>query len=432
MAQSRITSEISSKANPFIDIKDFEPLLKKVKDKKVVFLGESTHGTKEFYDWRTKISAELIREHGFNFIAVEGDWPPCQEINRFIQNKSQLGYLETLKKFTRWPTWMWANAEMMMLIEWLRYFNDTIDKRHIGFHGLDVYSIFESIEEVIRQLHDIDPKFSKYIKKIYNCFDPFWQNERNYVCSIIQSSKTCEDEANKALEEILKFSRSNHYLFETIQNAKIIKNAERYYRSMVHVENNAWNIREWHMQETLEMLLRHYGTNSKGIVWAHNSHVGDHKGVDFDVNHHVSLGGISRERLGDDQVSLIGFTTFTGTVLASQSWNGNVSNLHISKARTASLDHALHESISQIGHDNFYLNLQNIGESSILEDYRGHRAIGVVYQPEHENKTQYIPTKVAKRYDFLVFIDNSHPLTPLNLSFDKGKMPETYPFGSFI
>ena len=327
---------------------------------------------------------------------------------------------------------MWANAEMMLLIEWLRFHNESNSEHLIGFHGLDVYSIFESIEEVIRQLHDLDPKFSKVIKKIYTCFDPYWQNERNYVCSIIQSSKTCEAEAKYALEEITKFSNSRHYLFETIQNAKIIKNAERYYRSMVHVEDNAWNVREWHMQETLEMLLNHYGKNSKGIVWAHNSHIGDHKGIDFELNHQVSLGGISRERLGANNVALVGFTTYTGTVMASQSWKGEVSKLHITKARASSLDHVLHESIPEVGHDNFYVNLENIEENSSLRDFRGHRAIGVVYQPDHENKTQYIPTKVSERYDYLIYIDSSHPLTPVNLNFDKGKIPETYPFGSFI
>jgi len=431
MTQSRIHKEITLNSNPFIDIKDFDPLIEEIKDKKIVFLGESTHGTKEFYDWRTKISADLIREYGFNFIAVEGDWPPCQEINRLIQNKSQLGYLDTLKKFTRWPTWMWANAEMMFLIEWLRSHNSQSAKL-VGFHGLDVYSIFDSIEEVIRQLNDVYPKFSKKIKKLYDCFGPYWQNERNYVCSIIQSSKTCESEATEALDQIFKFSRNNQNLFEAIQNAKVIKNAERYYRSMVHVEDNAWNIREWHMQETLEMLLNHYGPNSKGIVWGHNSHIGDYKGTDFRLSHQISLGGISRERLGVENVAIVGFTTYTGFVLASQSWKGEVAKLHISKARSFSLDHALHESVQNIGHGNYYLRLKSLNSESSLNDFRGHRAIGVVYQPEHENKTQYIPTNAVERYDYLVFFDQSHPLTPLGFKFDRTKMPETYPFGSFI
>lgn len=432
MGQDQLSNEIVNRSVPFNDINDFSDLIDKIKDKKVVMLGESSHGTKEFYEWRTAISSELIKNYGFNFIAVEGDWPPCQEINRYIQNKNFLSTFEVLRKFNRWPTWMWANGEIALLMDFLKDYNSGVRKQ-IGFHGLDLYSLYESMDEIVRQLDDVDPKLSKKIRKYYACFDPYSKNEREYVKALLHADKGCLQEVKSALEEILKKSfHGEESFFDASQNARVVKNAEEYYRSLISFNDESWNIRDYHMLETLDMLLSHYGSNSKGIVWAHNTHIGDYKATDMLVQGQINIGGIARQKYGAENVSLVGFTTYTGTVTASHAWEGPTEVMKVPKAKLGSLESALHQNIPLVGHDNYYLTFENVDYLSPLNDYRGNRAIGVVYNPAHELRGSYVPTAVAKRYDAMVFIDQTHALLPLRLEFDHHKIPDTYPFGTRI
>ncbi|HXH29844.1 MAG TPA: erythromycin esterase family protein [Bacteriovoracaceae bacterium] len=421
--------EIVKHSVPFTRTSDFDPLIDRIKDKKIVMLGESSHGTHEFYEWRTKITEELIKKHGFSFIAVEGDWPPCQKVNDFIQNKTEKSAGEVLSNFSRWPTWMWANQEMLDLMEWLQDWNRS-SETPVGFHGLDVYSLYDSMDEIKETLSEIDPRLAREVDKLYSCFHPYWNNEKAYARSLFQHPAGCEKEVSKALEKILhKTLEHRDQFFDVAQNARIIRNAEKYYHAMINGADS-WNIRDRHMMETLSQLLEHYGTGSKCIIWEHNTHIGDYHGTDMLINGQVCLGGLAREIIGAENVSLVGFTTYSGEVTASQTWEGPIEVLSVPKAKAGSIEHALHDAIPYVGHENFYVNLDHVEDYSPFLDYRGHRAIGVVYHPNVEQKSNYVPTKLARRYDALVFINQTEALRPLDIEFDDKKIPETFPFGS--
>ncbi|HXH75914.1 MAG TPA: erythromycin esterase family protein [Bacteriovoracaceae bacterium] len=429
MPHDYAVKEIVSRSTPMQSMSDLGPLLDKIKDKKVVMLGESSHGTKEFYEWRSLISRELIEHHGFNFIAVEGDWPPCQEINRYIQHKNLLSPFETLSSFSRWPTWMWGNTQMLDTMEWMRDLNGP-DRKQIGFHGLDVYSLYESLDEVIRQLTDVDPAMAARIKDSYGCFEPYRHDEMAYVKSLFKRPEGCEKEVAEALEEILKEKlHGNESFFDATQNAKIINNAEKYYRSMVFT-HDSWNVRDRHMMDTVDMLLGHYGPESKGIVWAHNTHIGDYHATDMVAHKQVNIGGLARERLGREKVALVGFTTDHGSVIASSAWDGPIQILDVPVGRRGSLEALLKRAIPEVGHNDFFVTFDDVEEHSTLFDYKGHRAIGVVYNPHLEGMGNYVPSAVAGRYDALVFIEETTALTPLEIGFNRHKLPETYPYGA--
>jgi erythromycin esterase len=431
MLSAELTDEIVRRSVPFVDIKDFSPLIDRVKDKRIVMLGESTHGTKEFYEWRSSISAELIEKHGFSFIAVEGDWPPCQEINRYIQRKNQLGTFDTLDRFSRWPTWMWGNTEMVGLLDWLKEYN-LLSNRLVGFHGLDVYSLFESMEEVVQRLTDIDPDLARKVMNFYECFEPYRHDERSYARSLFSFPAGCEVETLRAMTEILKKNlQQEDAFFDVEQNARIVQNAEKYYRSMVFsVSNDSWNVRDQHMLETLDQLLDRYGEGSKVIVWAHNTHIGDYRGTDMPLHGHINLGGIAREKYGPEQVALVGFTTYTGEVIASPAWDGEIEEMVVPEAQEGSLEDILHQAIPRVGHENYYLTFEDTPPSSPLYRPLGHRAVGVVYDPRFEGRGNYVPTVLPERYDALVFLNETSALSPLPLRFDRLKIPETYPFGA--
>lgn len=433
MPGTDFTHQIVSRSVPFADMQDFSPLLEQIKHKKIVMLGESTHGSKEFYEWRSKITAELIQKHGFSFVAVEGDWPPCQEINRYIQRRNQLGAFDTLNKFSRWPTWMWGNTEMVGLLDWMRDYN-LDSNREIGFHGLDVYSLFESMEEVVRQLNDVDPDLARRVMAFYECFEPYRNDERAYARSLFSFPAGCEEHTTRALEEILKKTlMGEEAFFDAEQNARIIMNAEKYYRAMVFAaSDDSWNVRDRHMLETVDMLLHRYGPDAKCIVWAHNTHIGDYRATDMLLQGQINLGGLAREKYGQQQVALVGFTTYTGSVIAASSWDGMMEVMEVPPAMAGSLEATLHEAIPMVGHPDYYLMFDQEPEDSVLREYCGQRAIGVVYYPQHEGRGNYVPTSMAARYDALVFMDETRALSPLGIDFDPRKFPETYPFGARV
>lgn len=431
MSQRNLIHQIVKRSVPFVDLKDFSTLTEAYADKKIVMLGESTHGTKEFYEWRNLLTAELIHRYGFNFIAVEGDWPACQELNKFIQRSGKKSSHEAMAGFTRWPTWMWCNAEMVAILDWLRERNLDSDKA-IGFHGLDVYSLYESIDRVLIALKEIDPNSLDKVSDLFSCFEPFRPDEKAYAKSLIKFPKGCTEEIQAALSSIVKESlKSREVYFDIRQNFQIIQNADNYYKGIVFDErSSSWNIRDRHMLETLGTLLDHYGNDSKAIVWAHNSHIGDYKGSDMLYRGEVSLGGLAREKYGNDNVALVGFTTYTGATIASHAWGGPIEVVEIPEARAGSLESVLHDAVPEVGHPDYFILMDNVEEGSPLHDYRGHRAVGVVYEPKRERVRNYVPTSPALRYDAIIFMDETTPLSPLAFEFDKEKFPETWPFGS--
>jgi erythromycin esterase-like protein len=427
------SNEILKRAHSLDSEETMGTLIDLLKDKKVVMLGEASHGTHEFYEWRRKISLELLRHHGFSFIAVEGDWPPCEIINDSLKAGNDLSPHEILKTFNRWPTWMWANSDVAELIIDLREINSQ-ERRRIGFHGLDVYSLFESIDEVIRKLEMVDPMLAERARQHYSCLEPFRQDEIEYVRSLFSSPESCEKDVTQVLQETLDqrlkgIWQKDEALFDAIQNAKVVKNAERYYRAMALSQDDSWNIRDNHMMDTLDMLLNHYGPGAKGIVWEHNTHIGDYRATDMLIQGHVNIGGLARARYGTDEVALVGFSTYQGSVIASHVWDGPIEEVKVPPAKAGSLEDICHELVENLG-ANFFVPLEKDSRKSDLNQFKLHRAIGVIYSAESEHRSNYVPTRLASRYDALIFLDQTTALKPYRVMHDPHKFPETYPYSS--
>ena len=428
-----ISRAVERKALPLRDKKDLRPLLDKLSSAKVVMLGEASHGTQEFYEWRRLISQELIAHHGFQFIAVEGDWPSCYQLNRFVKGEISGNAKEALGSFQRWPTWMWANTDIIELAHWLRYHNQglgSIDQA--GFYGLDVYSLFESIEEVLKQTEKLDASLAAKIRERYSCFEAFNGDEKFYAKSLFSFPEGCEDEVLKNLRDLLQLRVDKIHkaesLFDAQQNARIVANAENYYRVTVFGGDDSWNVRDRHMMETLDTLLKRHGPDAKAIVWAHNTHIGDYRATDMVTEGQVNIGGLAREKYGESQVQLVGFSTYEGEVTASRAWDGPTLSTLVPPAMPGSYEAVFHQVARRSRMDDFILPLQDKSEEA-LSRILGHRAIGVVYNPATERYGNYVPTSLSKRYDAMIFIDQTHSLNVLPQKFERKEIPETWPRG---
>lgn len=416
---SRAVKEIAGEARPL------SSLARSVADKKIVMLGEATHGTAEFYLVRRLLTQELIANHGFAFVAVEGDWPDFQRLNRFIEGGRGESARAVLEHFRRWPTWMWANEEIEKLLGWMR-------RRGTGMYGLDVYSLFESIDAVRGWLTRFDPVMARRVAERYACFDPFGRDELRYARSLARLPDGCHSQVVANLRELLRLRLKDIGLneadfFDLQQNARIVSNAERYYRSMMSGDAESWNIRDHHMMETLELLLRRAGPNGKAVVWAHNTHVGDYHATDMLREGMVNLGGLARERYGADEVALVGFGTYEGTVTAGPSWGAPPRVMTIPPARAGSWEDVFHEASVKTGRTTFWLPLRNEGA---LAEERGHRAVGVVYDPRFEEQGRnHVPTRLAERYDAFAYVDRTSALRPIATVTQSGLVPETWPAG---
>jgi len=405
-------------------------LIDDIGDRKIVMLGEASHGTHEYYTWRTAISKRLIEEKNFNFIAVEGDWPDCYMINRYIKSYKDAGtdVQSILKNFDRWPTWMWANWEIAALTEWLRAYNTPLalhDK--IGFYGLDVYSLWDSMKAMINYLDKEDPSAAQYVKKAINCFEPFNEDEHSYARHLL-SRHGCRDEVITLLREIRLRAQfldgDREAALNTEQNAFIAVNAEKYYSSMIGFDNDSWNIRDNHMMETLNRLLSFHGASSKGIVWEHNTHIGDARATNMYKNGMVNIGQLARETYGEENVYLAGFASYKGTVIAGDEWGAPMQEMQVPPAREESIEALLHNENA----GNSYL-LMTEDNGKIFDSSIKHRAIGVVYNPEMERYGNYVPSVLSKRYDAFIFLDTTKALHPMHMQPHDEKVPETYPFG---
>jgi erythromycin esterase len=428
--------------------KDLDALLECIGDAKYVLLGEASHGTSEFYTWRAEITKRLITEKGFSFIAVEGDWPDCYRVNRYAKGMENSGSsaFEVLRAFSRWPTWMWANREIVDLIEWLRSHNKVIEKedKKVGFYGLDVYSLWESLDTVIQYLQKNYPDAMKSAIEAYRCFEPYGRDVEEYARATAFIPESCEDEVMDMLIKLrqktsereegdgrLKGDGREAY-FNAEQNAVVAKNAELYYRTMMHGGVASWNVRDHHMMNTLERLMKFHGTNAKSIVWAHNTHIGDARATDMRQAKMVNLGQLAREQAGRDSVVLVGFGTYKGSVIASKEWGEPMERMPVPSAIDGSWDSFLHRLDDNVGR-NKLLTFDDIDKTetpSLLES-KGQRAIGVVYNPSYEKYGNYVETILPIRYDAFLFIDETHALHPLHMppvSPDE-ELPETFPTG---
>ncbi|MBJ2174993.1 erythromycin esterase family protein [Aureibaculum sp. A20] len=413
--------------------KDLDLLIDKLADSRLVLLGEASHGTHEFYTWRTAISKRLIEEHEFNFIAVEGDWPDFYQVNRYIKqyNTEYKNAKDVLKNFNRWPTWMWANWETEALIKWLHNYNKnfTVNNR-IGMYGLDVYSLWESMETIVDYLKVNDPSLLPTAKKAMSCFEPFGDEAGMAYARFLHrfAPKTCENEVVDLLQDILR--NATHYnsdleaSLNIEQNAHIAKNAEQYYRSIVSADQNSWNIRDHHMMDTLRRLLTFHGTNSKAIVWEHNTHIGDARATDMHQEGLVNVGQLVREELPNLNPKIIGFGSYKGSVMAGKEWGATMQKMTVPSAEKNSWEYLLHKT----GKGDQLLFMDSLKNDNHFKAAIPHRAIGVVYHPEYESIGNYVPSIMPERYDAFIHIENSKALHSMHVHTDKSQLPETYPW----
>ncbi|QDK38676.1 erythromycin esterase family protein [Bdellovibrio sp. NC01] len=425
-----IVQEIADCSMPVRGPQSWEALIDHLGKTRVVMLGESSHGTEEFYSIRRYISERLMKEYGFKFIAVEGDWPACQQLNQYaLGNSKERSAIDIMHKFERWPTWMWANHETARLIE-------SMKKLKTEFYGLDVYSLFESIDSVNAWAKQNRPELAGILQERYACFDPFSRDEKAYARYLLQFPEGCRQEVLSNLRNLLTvrindFSKADDQLFDAQQNARIISNAESYYRAMIFGGPESWNVRDNHMMDTLDILLRRAGEQSKCIVWAHNTHIGDYRATDMKDAGYVNLGGLARERFGETNVKLVGFGTYEGDVLAGPAWDGPETVTTLYPAKKKSFEDYCHQAAEAFAAKRFYSIFDETARSGVLgtKTYP-HRAVGVVYQPSFEQHGHnYVPTIPAQRYDCFVFVDQTSALKSIKAQPNYQDLPETWPGG---
>jgi erythromycin esterase len=430
--EQSIIQSIKERSHLLKETSDLTPLFDKIGDANVVMLGEASHGTHEYYTWRSYISKRLITEKNFNFIAVEGDWPDCYKVNRFVKNYTDAGrsIRDVLQTYDRWPTWMWANWEISALSEWLKKYNEEKgDGKKVGFYGLDVYSLWESMEAILNYLKKADPASVEVAMEAYRCFEPHKGDEgQSYARALQFVPDTCEEEVIGLLKQIREKSR--HYdsdpenIFNVEQNALIAVNAENYYRSMLHGGAHSWNVRDAHMNETLDRLMQLYGPDAKAIVWEHNTHIGDARATDMAQEGMTNIGELARQN-ENYQVFLTGFGSHEGTVIAGKRWGAKMEVMDVPPAREGSWEYYLHTS----GEDDKLLLMDDFRDTYLSENYVGHRAIGVVYNPNYEKYGNYVASIIPQRYDAFIYLDKTEALKPFHLHPDSHQIPGTYPFG---
>ncbi len=432
--EDEILSVIKQWAYPLKSKADLGPLFNRIGDARIVMLGEASHGTHEYYTWRAHISKKLIEEKGFNFIAVEGDWPDCYSLNRFIKgydtdNKSAF---KVLHAFNRWPTWMWANWEIVALADWLRKYNTGLpaDKK-AGFYGLDVYSLYESMQSIMQYLGRTDKAALKVAEAAFRCFEPFRGDEgRSYAGTSRFVPELCENEVVHLLKEIQQklptYNTDHENVFSAEQNALVAVNAEKYYRAIIKGGPHSWNVRDRHMTDTLDRLLKFHGEKSKVIVWAHNTHVGDARATVMADEGMFNIGELARLHHHDKGVVLVGFGTYTGTVTAGRNWGAPMQTMQVPEAIKGSWEYLL----LKAGKGNKLLLMDDFaGNDAMMENHIGHRAIGVVYNSQYEQYGNYVPSILPLRYDAFIYLNETMALHPLHIGTDKKQIPETYPFG---
>ena len=418
--------------------RDHDPLLELVGDARFVLLGEATHGTHEFYAERARITQRLIAEKGFTAVAVEADWPDAWRVNRYVRGESGDADADAaLDGFRRFPTWMWRNTDVVDFVEWLRGYNDA-NAVKAGFYGLDLYSMFTSIDEVLRYLDRVDPSAATDARQRYACFDHYHQDSQRYgYAAGIGMSASCENEVLAQLGQMQ--SRAGDYarregndaFFAAHQNARLVLNAEEYYRTMFRGRVSSWNLRDRHMAETLEALDKHLslqsGKPAKIVVWEHNSHIGDARATEVGRMGEWNVGQLARQQWGKGEVVLVGFSTYHGHVTAASAWDEPPERKRVNPG----LPHSYEDLFHQTSMPGFFLPLRdrNRAAHALLEG-RLQRAIGVVYLPRTERQSHYFHAQLPRQFDAIYHYDETQAVRPLEVTgFRSDEPPETYPSG---
>ncbi len=404
---------------------DYDPLMELIGDAHVVLIGEASHGTHEFYAERAAITQRLIAEKGFTAVAVEADWPDAYRVNCYVRGTGgDTSADDALSGFKGFPTWMWRNTVVCAFVDWLRAFNQALPREATptGFYGLDLYSLYNSIEAVIGYLDRVDPAEASRARERYACFENFHQDSQEYgLATSMGWAEPCGDAAVAQLVDLQR--RAHDYAdrdgrvaqdeyFYAEQNARLARNAEEYYRAMYHGRVSSWNLRDGHMAETLDALIAHLdrnGGHSKVVVWAHNSHLGDARATEMGTRGELNVGQLVRERYRRDMVS-VGFTTYTGTVTAASDWGGVAERKRVRPGLAGSYEALFHDT----GIARFQILLRDGGAvKEALRDERLERAIGVIYRPDSERWSHYFGARLADQFDAVIHIDETQALEPL-------------------
>jgi erythromycin esterase-like protein/predicted phosphoribosyltransferase len=442
-ADGALIKALSETAYPLAgSARDYDPLVGRIGEARFALLGEASHGTHEFYCERAEITKRLITEKNFVAVAVEADWPDAYRLNRYVRGASDdVDAVEALADFRRFPTWMWRNKVVVEFIEWLRAYNDALlqGAEKVGFYGLDLYSLHASMKAVLRYLEKVDPEATKKARERYSCFDHFGEDTQAYgLMTRLNLSKSCEEEVVNQLIELQRragqFARSggqfaDDELFYAEQNARLVKNAEAYYRSVFLEEVSSWNLRDRHMAETLDALVTHLGRKgrrAKLAVWEHNSHLGDARATEIGQRGELNVGQLTREKYGHEAV-LVGFTTHHGTVTAASDWGKPAERKRVRPALAGSYEALFHTT----GRDRFLL-IPNDSDAVAqqLSAPRLERAIGVIYRPETERQSHYFRARLTDQFDAVLHFDETRAVKPLETTaeWEAGELPETFPF----
>lgn len=428
-----LAGAMADHAEPFdaIGDADLTGLLARIGDARVVLIGEATHGTSEFYRMRERITRRLILEKGFNIVGIEGDWPDAARIDHYVRH---LEYPATeWTAFARFPVWMWRNQEVRTFVDWLRAHNGAIrESQRVAFHGLDLYSLYNSIRSVVKYLDDVDPDAARIARERYGCLTPWQSDPATYGhAALVGSYQNCERPVIAMLSDLMLRQRDyaghdGERFLDAVQNARLVAAAERYYRTMYYGSRNSWNLRDEHMFETLKTLLNHYGSQSKAVVWAHNSHVGDASATEMSARGEHNIGQLCRREFGD-AAFLVGFGTHHGTVAAASDWDGPMEIKTVRPSRPESYEALCHDTRVP----RFMLPLRN-GNNGALQNAllrpRLQRAIGVIYRPETELASHYFQTVLPRQFDEYIWLDETRAVTPFRTEELEG-LPDTYPFG---
>lgn len=417
------------------------PILERVGDARIVLIGEASHGTHEFYRTRADLTRRLVLEKGFDAVVVEADWPEAYRVNRYVRGVGSDPDADgALGDFRRFPTWMWRNTDVRDFVEWLREQNlRRPETERVGFYGMDLYSLYASMAEVIKYLERVDPVGARRARERYACFDHFSESAQSYGYSAgLGLSPDCEEQVITQLMDLRHkaevylrrdglVAKDEHFFVE--QNARLVKNAERYYRGMYGGRVNTWNLRDSHMAETVAALGDHLagqlGRRPKIVVWAHNSHLGDARATDrLDVGE-LNVGQLLREAHRDDCV-IVGFTTHRGHVAAASDWDRPVEHKRVRPALEGSWEDVLH----RVGLDRFAI-VADEAEPQLSAGRRLHRAIGVIYRPETERQSHYYESVIGRQFDVIIHYDETRAVKPLEppAPWTAPDLPETYPHG---
>jgi erythromycin esterase-like protein len=427
---------VQTALTPLTNVEDVQPAVDFIGEAELALLGEASHGTHEFYASRASITKQLVVQSGFRGIVVEADWPDAYRVNRYVRHEgADQSAIEALDDFKRFPTWMWRNTDVVAFVEWLREHNDGLPaQQRVGFYGMDLYALHASMRAVLEYLEKTDPEAGRRARDRYACFDLYGGDPQNYAYVEPFGLESCEEAVIDVLTDLLRRSAANPVTdgdeaFVAEQNARLVKNAEEYYRTMFRGGPQSWNLRDRHMAGTIEALRAHLSEQdrpAKLVVWAHNSHLGDARATQMGQQGELNVGQLMRERF-PGKTALVGYTTAHGTVTAASDWGDPVEMKRVTPALPDSYERLFHE----VGAPRFFLPLRNERVQHLLMKPRLERAIGVIYRPDTERQSHYFQASLSAQFDAVLHFDRTTAVRPLEATaaWAEPEVPETFPTG---